>query len=144
MFGMKKYNDFSERKRLLSDIFDGAVKIKNLLRCACPPMHESFLSGGEFFEAAAAKIREGTLPDQAVEDTMMHFPVLKDDDRVCILRFAHGLDATDREGQLSNLEIFINDTQNALAKAETELNTKGKLYVKGSMLTAAAVVLFLI
>lgn len=144
MYGMKKYSDFSERKRILSDIYDGAIKVSNSLRCACLPLHESFLVGGDFFENAATGIRHGKLPMQAVEESMSQYPVLKNADKLNILRFARGLDAKDCNGQLANLDIFINDTKKALAESESELNTKGRLYIKGSMLIAAAIVLLLI
>lgn len=144
MFGMKKYTSLSERRKLLSDLSDGAIKMRNTLRCACLPLHETFLSGGEFFEKSAAKIRGGELPRQAVESVLGGYGGLTDEDRYCIFRFARGLDATDRDGQLSNLEIFIKDMEKALSSAETDLLTKGRLYIKGSILTAAAVVLLMI
>ena len=144
MFGMKKYTDISDRKKLLTQLLDGGIKIKNLLRCACLPLHEAFLSGGAFFEKASEKIRQGDLPYRAVESVLSQFSSLKKEDKDLIFRFARGLDAADREGQLSNLEIFIKDMEKALSRAETDLLTKGTLYVKGSILTAAAIVLFLI
>lgn len=142
--GMGKYSNFYERRRLLQSIYDGSIKIKETIRCMCAPLHESFLWGGEFFCLASRKIGEGLLPEEAVNESAREFPSLTAEDRRLISRFAHGLGATDCKGQLSNLELFTNDMEKALAVATAELNTRGKLYVKGSILTAAAVVLLLI
>jgi len=144
MMGMKKYQDFFERKRFLQSILDGSIKIKETLRCVCLPLHESFMYGGDFFSLASEKINEGMLPETAVSECAKYFSCLRDEDRRNIERFARGLDARDCKGQISNLEVFIKDTENALSRATAELNTKGTLYVKGSILTAAAIVLLLI
>ena len=143
MLGMKKYSDFAERKRVLENLYDGGIKIRDVLRCSCPPLHESFMSGGEFFEKAAQKIKDGSLPCDAVEESIGKYSALKPDDRKIIRRFARGLGAEDCEGQISNLELFINGIKTALSDASAELKAKGGLYVKGSILTAAAVVLLL-
>ena len=144
MMGMRKYGNFYERKRLLQSIYDGSIKIKENIRCICAPLHESFLCGGEFFCTASRKIGEGFLPEEAVCESAREFPSLTAEDRRIISRYAKGLNAEDCKGQLSNLELFTKDMEKALASATTELNTRGKLYVKGSILTAAAVVLLLI
>lgn len=144
MMGMKKYQDFFERKRILQSISDGSIKIKETLRCVCLPLHESFLCGGEFFSLASEKINEGMLPESAVNESAKRYPCLREEDRRIIARFARGLDAQDCKGQISNLEVFIKDMESALLHASAELKTKGTLYVKGSILTAAAIVLLLI
>lgn len=84
------------------------------------------------------------MPEEAVNESTREFPSLTAEDKRIISRFAHGLAAADCKGQLSNFELFTNDMEKALAGATAELNTRGKLYVKGSILTAAAVVLLLI
>ena len=144
LYGMKKYSDISMRKKFLEELFDDAAKIKNSLQCACLPLHECFLSGGEFFKTAASKIKTGELPSQAIEDSLQAYPILKIRDKECLRRFANGLGAGDCNGQIANLDIFINDVGKILKEAEDELNIKGKLYIKGSILSAAAIVLLLI
>lgn len=144
MAGMKKYQELFDRKRTLQNILDGSVKIKETLRCVCLPLHESFLYGGEFFFLASEKINEGMLPETAVTECAKQIPCLRVEERNIFERFAHGLDARDCQGQISNLEVFIKDLENALSVATAELSSKGTLYVKGSILTAAAIVLLLI
>lgn len=144
MIGMRKYNNFYERRRILQSIYDGSIKIKETIRCTCAPLHESFLWGGDFFELASKKIGEGLLPEEAVNESAWEFCSLTAEDRSIIFRFAHGLSAADCKGQLSNLELFTTELEKALQVATNDLNTRGKLCVKGSILTAAAVVLLLI
>ena len=141
---MKRYNGFFERKRLLENILDGSEKIRETIRCTCSPLHESFMWGGEFFSLASEKIKNGNLPESAVNETADGFGFLTNEDRRIIGRFAKGLNAEDCKGQLSNLDIFIKDIKEAVSNASKELDTKGRLYVKGSILTAAAVVLLLV
>lgn len=144
LIGIKKYNEFYERKRNLQMIRDGAEKIKNNLRCMCMPLYECFLSGGEFFEEAAQYINEGYLPKDAVENAALSENCLKKDDKEAVLRFARGLSADDCNGQIANAQLFINELDKNISEADKELSTKGALFVKGSLLTAAAVVLILI
>ena len=144
LFGMKKYNELFERKRILQEIYDGCVQVGNSLRCMCLPLHEGFLCGGRFFESAAEKIGGGMLPCEAVKDTARSFHVLKAEDLRIIERFAEGLIAHDCAGQLSNTEFFTQSLKGEIENAIRELNSRGKLYVKGSILTATAVVLLLI
>lgn len=144
MMGMKKYSNFYDRRRMLQSIYDGSIKIKETIRCTCAPLHESFLRGGEFFELASRKIGEGLFPEDAVNESAKEFFSLTAEDRSIISRFARGLSAADCKGQLSNLELFEKELEKALQVATNDLNTRGKLCVKGSILTAAAVVLLLI
>lgn len=144
LLGMKKYNDIFERRRSLQEIFDGSIQVKNALRCICAPLHESFLCGGDFFRTASGKIKEGMLPEEAIKDTAYAIRVLKKEDLNIIERFAAGLSAQDLEGQIANIELFTKLLETEIKDATDELNSRGKLYVKGSVLTAAAVVLLLI
>lgn len=144
LFGMKKYNAIAERKKILQSIHDGSVQIENSLRCMCMPLYESFLGGGDFFKSAADKICSGALPEEAVKDTAYNIHVLNSEDLRIIQRFARGLCAQDCQGQLSNLGLFIKELEGEISHATDELNTRGKLYIKGSILTAAAIVLLLV
>lgn len=142
--GIKKYGEFYERKRLLLIMRDGAEKIRGNLKCMCMPLYECFIHGGEFFEKAAKRISEGELPSSAVKISCDRLCQLTKEDRECVLRFAEGLSANDCEGQVRNAELFITEIERQIEKASMELETKGKLFVKGSFLVAAAVVLILI
>jgi len=144
LIGIKKYNEFYERKRILQSIRDGAQKIKNNLSCMCMPLYECFLSGGEFFEKAALCIKRGELPSEAVRNTAFVTHCLKKEDKDIILRFADGLCAYDCNGQIANIELFLREIEDRIECASLELKTKGTLFVKGSLLAAAAVVLILI
>lgn len=144
LFGMKKYNEIFERKKVLQEIYDGCMQVSNSLRCMCLPLHESFLYGGSFFESAAEKIGGGMLPCEAVKDTAYSLHALTGEDLRIIERFAEGLLARDCTGQLSNIELFSESIKTEIKNAANELDSRGKLYVKGSILTAAAVVLLLI
>ena len=140
--GMSKYQEMYKRKRVLSAVRDGAIKIRDNLRCMCMPLYESFLSSGEFFELAASNIRSGMLPMEAVKEACRESRYLSERD--CIHRFAEGLGAGDCKGQLANVEMFISEMDRCVDHAEKELGTKGALFIKGSILTAAAVVLLMI
>lgn len=144
LLGMKKYNDFFERRKILESIRDGSMQVENSLRCMCLPLHESFIGGGEFFKSAAKKISAGMLPEEAVRETAHNIHTLNSEDLQLIERFALGLCAQDCKGQLANIRLFINELDGKIAHATNELNTRGKLYVKGSILTAAAIVLLLV
>ncbi|MBQ8392056.1 MAG: stage III sporulation protein AB [Clostridia bacterium] len=142
--GMSKYQELYKRKRVLSGVRDGAIKIRDNLRCMCMPLYESFLSSGEFFENAASNIRKGQLPTEAVKEAFNANCHLNARDRECIRRFADGLGAGDCKGQLANVEMFISEMDRCVDHAEKELGTKGTLFIRGSILTAAAVVLLMI
>ena len=142
--GMEKYHCFHKRKRVLADIHNGSVNIRNNLRCMCMPLYECFLCAGDFFARAAENIRKGELPSVAVKNACETEHSLSKDDRDCIFRFADGLCAGDCAGQLSNIDLFISEIKRLSEKAEKELETKGKLFVKGSFLAAAAVILLMI
>lgn len=144
IIGIGKYGEFYERKRLLCIIRDGAEKIRNNLKCMCMPLYECFLCGGEFFEKAAQNIAEGELPTDAVKTVAFRMERLTDEDRDCVYRFADGLSANDCEGQIRNTEFFLTELERRIEKASSELETKGKLFVKGSFLAATALVLILI
>lgn len=142
--GIKKYGELYERKRILLIMRDGAEKIRNNLKCMCMPLYECFMHGGEFFEKAAKRISEGEHPSSAVRNSCERIGQLTEEDRMCVLRFADGLSANDCEGQVRNAELFITEMEIQAEKASYELETKGKLFVKGSLLVAAAIVLILI
>ncbi len=142
--GMSKYQELYKRKRVLSGVRDGGIKIRDNLRCMCMPLYEAFLSSGEFFEIAASYIRKGQLPMEAVKEACRGSRHLNERDRECIQRFAEGLGAEDCKGQLANVEMFISEMDRCVDHAQKELKTKGTLFIKGSILTAAAVVLLMI
>lgn len=141
--GIRKYSELYERKKILCTIRDGAEKIRGNLSCMCMPLYECFLQGGEFFKKAAKTISEGELPATAVKMSADRME-LTSEDIDCVYRFADGLCAMDCEGQIRNAELFIKELERQIEKASSELETKGKLFVKGSFLAAAAVVLILI
>ena len=144
LLGMGKYNALFERKRMLESICEGSVRIESIIRSVCATLDECFVLGGEFYEKAAEKIRSGQLPSEAVVDVAASYRCLSEEDLYIIENFAKGLGADDREGQLSNIRFFINSLEPALKNAREELEKRGKLYIKGSFLTATAVVLLLI
>lgn len=144
LFGINKYNTYYERKRLLLAIRDGVEQVENNLRCACPPLYDCFLCSGEFFEKAALLIGQGAYPQEAVKEAARSFHFLKKEDVALIDRFAAGLCAQDLAGQLSNTAYFSSQLEKNIIVAEDELNSRGKLFLKGCLLTAAAVVILLI
>ena len=144
LFGIGKYNTFFERKRVLSELLDGTRSIEMELRCTCAPLYDCFLGSGDFYKRSASLISQGLLPEEAVKTIAYETPSLKNEDLKVIERFAVGLCAKDCEGQLSNLAIFGEGLKKQLENAEEELDMKGKLCVKGSILTAAAIVLLII
>ena len=144
LYGIKKYNAFFERKWILESIRDGSIRVENVIRCMCAPLDEGFMHGGEFFISAAEKIRQGMLPSEAVRDAAAELHILKSEDLRITEGFAEGLCARDREGQLSNLRLFITALDSNIKNAASELETRGKLCVKGSILVAAAIVMLLI
>ena len=143
-YGMGKYFSFFERKKALAEILDGARRISSKISVLNAPLHELFQGCGAFFEKASEGILSGTLPEEAVNSVALSEYALKKDDRRIIERFASGLCATSCEEQKSNLSVFIDELEKSLAKASAELDGKGVLCVKGSILAAAATVLLLI
>ena len=144
LYGMRKYLSFFERKKALAEILDGARRIKSKIAVLNAPLHELFRDSGEFFGKASEKILSGNLPEEAVKNIALSEDALKKDDRMIIERFASGLCATSCEEQKSNLTVFIDELEKNLSEASAELNGKGVLCVKGSILAAAATVLLLI
>ncbi len=144
LIGMKKYSELYERKRMLCAVHDGAERIRDNLRCKCMPLHDCFLCGGEFFEKAAQHMAEGGLPSAAVKSAADEMHCFQKEDTEVIYRFSDGLCSEDCAGQIRNIEIFLAETQRSIEHAKTQLETKGKLFIKGSLLIATAIVLVLI
>jgi len=144
LFGTKKYSDLFERKRILCIIRDGVISIQNNLRCTCMPLYECFLQGGEFFEKSALLMRDGILPTEAVLDAAHTLHSLKSADLAAIERFSAGLCCEDCQGQITNTMHFIEELDKNILDAANELNTRGKLVLKGCILSAAAVVILLV
>ncbi len=144
LIGMKKYNDLYERRRNLCIVRDGAQKIENTLRCMCAPLYDCFLSAGSFFEKAAILVAEGMMPSEAVREATRSVSFFTKEDKEIFERFANGLCAQDALGQLANLSLFIKELDINIERAQKDVNTKGTLFVKGSILTAAALVLIII
>ena len=144
LIGNGKYSEYCERKRILCILRDGAEKIRSNLKCMCMPLYECFLYAGEFFEKAAGIMAQGELPSSAVKTLARELHQLTKEEKDCVYRFADGLCAKNCEGQIRNTELFISELERLIEKATGELNTKGKLFVKGSLLIAAALVLILI
>ena len=142
--GIGKYYQLSERKRILLLIRHGSEKIRSNLRCMCLPLYECFLLGGEFFSLAANEIESGMLPADALKKVANRLSPLKKSDKEIIFRFADGLSADDCKGQIANIELFISETDKNIKEAKEELNCRGQLFIKGSILSAAAVILLLI
>lgn len=144
LFGMNKYLAFFDRKKNLADILVGARRINSKLAVLHSPLHEAFMDSSAFFETVSSKILSGQLPEDAVNETATGISSLKSEDLKIIERFSSGLCATSCEEQLANLTVFISELEKSLEEASNELGTKGKLCVKGSILSAAAIVLLLI
>lgn len=144
LLGISKYSELCERRRMLCAVRDGAERIRDNLRCMCMPLYECFLTGGEFFEKAALKMTAGDSPESAIKNTAVQYCCFKKKDVDCIYRFSEGLGCEDCDGQIRNVEMLISGTEKNIEEAVSEINTKGKLFVKGSFLIAAAVVLVLI
>ncbi len=144
LFGMNKYLAFFERRGNLAEILNGARRINSKLAVLGSPLHEVFMDSSTFFETVSSKILSGQLPEDAVNETAIEISSLKSEDLKMIERFSSGLCATSCEEQLANLKVFIIELEKSLEEATNELGTKGKLCVRGSILSAAAIVLLLI
>lgn len=144
VWGIRKYTFFLLRKNMIYSIYDGLAQVENSLRCTCAPLHECFKTGGDFFNTAAEKIAGGYSPEDAVIESASAIPSLTGEDMNVIRHFAKGLNADDCKGQVDNLILFKSGLDKQLTHAANELQSKGKLYIKGSILTAAAVVLLLL
>lgn len=142
--GIKKYAELYERKRMLFAIRDGAERIYDNLRCMCMPLYDCFLQGGEFFKKAAQCMADGMLPTDAVKKIADELQCFCEEDRLLLYRFSDGLSSEDCGGQIRNAELFLSEIKKNTENACQALETKGKLFVKGSLLIAGAVVLVLI
>ena len=144
IIGIKKYTQLYERRRILCAVRDGAERIRDNIRCKCMPLYDCFLCGGEFFERASFYMTDGLLPSAAVKCATEEVSFFIDRDRDSLQRFSDGLCSEDCEGQLRNVELLIAETGRNIEHAESQLETRGRLFIKGSFLIAAAVVLVLI
>ena len=141
--GIRKYNELCERRRILVAIRSGAQSIYNNIECMCMPLDECFLTGGELFSDSAEFMRKGALPCDAVKNAADRMRVLTKEDKACIHRFAEGLCAQNSHGQIRNLKLFQSELERCIESSSKEIETKGKLFVKGSFLGGAAVALLL-
>ncbi len=114
------------------------------LRCMCMPLDRCFKESGGIFKEAAEYIEKGLAPKDALKKAVSDCAVLTVKDKDMFISFADGFDADSCEGQIANTELFYENITLAIEDARSELKTKGKLSVEGSILMGIALVLFLI
>ncbi len=144
LIGLEKYAGMYERQRMLNLICEGAERIRDNLNCMCMPLYDCFLCGGEFFSKVASYMTEGETPSDSVIKAADREKSLSKDDRETLYRFAGGLLSENCEGQIRNVDILIEEIKHNTADATLQLKSRGKLFIKGSVLIAAAVVLLFI
>ncbi len=144
LIGAGKYSSMCERLRMLAIICDGAERIRNNLKCMCMPLYESFLHGGEFFSKVSEYMAKGESPPDSVKMATDTVNCLEREDRELLFRFSEGLSRENCDGQIRNLDFLIEEIKKSMENAKQQLDGKGRLFLKGSLLVAAAVVLVLI
>lgn len=142
--GIKKYFTLRERYNILSQIKHSALQMEGKLRCMCMPLDECFTESEGLFSVAARYIEKGLIPKDAVEKACSENEYLTQADKEVLMRFAKGLGAQDCDGQIANTLLLAENIGMQIDDARNDLKTKGTLSIKGSILTAVAVVLLLI
>ena len=108
------------------------------------PLDECFNQSEGMFFVAAQYIEKGLAPKEAVEKACAENEWLLPSDKDVIMHFAKGLGASYCDGQISNAVLLEENINIQIENAKSDLKTKGKLCVQGSILTASAVILLLI
>ena len=143
MIGAQKYSELCERRHLLSGAMSGIKSIEGRIKCCYAPLDECFRQAGGIFYEASQYMDKGVTPGEAVLEASKK-RALTERDREAFALFANGLNAADREGQLSNAHLFEAQLVSRIAEAEEDIKTKGSLALKGSMLIGgAALILFI-
>lgn len=97
---------------------------------------EDCFAESELFRPAAKLLREGATPSEAVHGCGIEAEGLA--------LFSAGLGAETVEGQLENINLFMDSLENSAAAARDELSKKGRLYLGLGVLGGAAICLILI
>lgn len=142
--GIKKYFTLKERYNILLQIKYSALQMEGRLRCMCMPLDECFKQSEGIFSVAAHCIEKGLTPKDAVEKACSENEYLTQADKEVMMRFAKGLGAQDCDGQIANTLLLAENIGMQIDDARYDLKTKGALSIKGSILTAVAVVLLII
>ena len=103
---------------------------------SCGLSLEDCFRSSELFRPAAELLREGATPSEAVLSCGIEAEGLA--------LFSAGLEAETVEGQLENINLFMESLENSAAAARDELSKKGRLYMGLGVLGGAAVCLILI
>ena len=103
---------------------------------SCRLSLEDCFMDSELFRPAAELLRNGATPSEAVQGCGLEAEGLA--------LFSAGLDAETVEGQVENLNLFMESLESSSAAARDELNKKGRLYLGLGVLGGAAVCLILI
>jgi stage III sporulation protein AB len=115
------------------------VYLETQIRYSAAPIHEILKQStkGEFskllfLSETANRMCKGECPSDAWENALrLHSDenALNSNDRELLIDFGRGLGTSDVEGQLLHCETFRGLIVDRLAKARSEVETKGKLYV---------------
>lgn len=143
MIGAEKYSVLCERRHILSCAISGIKSVEGMIKCCYAPLDECFRQAGGIFYEASQYIEMGVTPAEAMIEASKK-PSLTELDREAFAAFANGLNAADRDGQLSNAHLLETQLVSRIAEAENDIKTKGTLALKGSVLIGGAVVILLI
>lgn len=142
--GFVMANELKDRLKLLKEIHQNAIYIKSELEYRAPDLEECFKGRGVLFSKAYAYIEKGCLPMDALIKACNDLKSLSKEDREIITLFAENLRAEEVNGQISNIEWFINSMNERISFAHEEYKTKGRLYKSsGALLGLGFMILFI-
>ncbi len=144
LVGTNEYTATCERKHTLKSILSSLRLMEGVLRYQCPPLEDCFRKSGGIFLNASKFIEKGLSPCDALKKTISEERFLLNEDKSALYRFANGLYIEDCDGQIANLKALSKEMALLCEDATESVKTKGKLYLRGSVLIGAAFFILLI
>ena len=133
--GLMKRGELAARVNLLRRLRWEVGSLRSKIYSRSESLEQAF-GESKFFKSAAEAIARGESASAAV------MPLGEGIEGFEL--FAAGLMAETGEGQLQNIDIFLDSLEGEIARAQEELERRGRLYVGGGFLAGAALVIMLI
>lgn len=133
-WGLMKRSALYSRVKELEELIWEAGRLKGKMQMGCLSLEDCF-EDSPMFRPAAEKLRCGVSAEAAVMSCSIKAEGLK--------LFAAGLSAETVEGQLHNINTFMDSLGQSLSAAREELAQKGRMYVGMAVLSGAAVCIIL-
>lgn len=135
LIGYMKRRELAAKAEELNRLKWEAGRIRAKINGCCLSLEDCF-ADSEIFGFAAEKIRNGIPAAEAVAQCKIKASGLE--------LFAQGLEAETVEGQLNNIDTFIESLENDIAVAREELSKKGRMCVGLGILSGGAICIMLL